>query len=178
MRTGWRRRTAPLPWPGRPAGGGVTISSGTTRSRRSRRSRGRGAGTAVGPALVMTSGWLELLTLAHRQEGVPGRYRGLEQRRRLSPDVSTRAVRGHPSRVPAVPISPSVKALFASPSCLGDERRHHRRLPLACQSCNVASMGSRRATRVFAGLLPAAITPETADKEADRSAEKPRLPGS
>ena len=40
----------------------------------------------------------------HRQEGVPGRYRGLEQRRCLSPDVSTRAVRGHPSRVPAVPV--------------------------------------------------------------------------
>ena len=30
----------------------------------------------------------------HRQELVPGRYRGLEQRRRLSPDVSTQAVRG------------------------------------------------------------------------------------
>src|SRR2546429_8966859 len=62
MRTGWRRRTAPLPWPGRPAGGGVTTSSGTTRSHGSRRSRGRGAGTAAGPALVMVSGSLELLT--------------------------------------------------------------------------------------------------------------------
>ena len=40
----------------------------------------------------------------HRQEGVPGRYRGLEQRRRLSPDVSTRAARGNPSRVSTVPI--------------------------------------------------------------------------
>jgi len=40
----------------------------------------------------------------HRQEGVPGRYRGLEQRRCLSPDDNTQAVRGHPSRVPAVPI--------------------------------------------------------------------------
>ena len=36
----------------------------------------------------------------HRQESLPGRYRGLEQRRRLSPDGSTQAVRGHvpPSR--------------------------------------------------------------------------------
>ena len=36
----------------------------------------------------------------HRQEALPGRYRGLEQRRRLSPDGSTQAVRGHvpPSR--------------------------------------------------------------------------------
>ena len=41
----------------------------------------------------------------HRQEGVPGRRRGLEQRRCcLSPDGNTRPVRGHPSRVPAVPI--------------------------------------------------------------------------
>jgi len=31
---------------------------------------------------------------AHRQELVPGRYRGLEQRRRLSSDGSTQAVRG------------------------------------------------------------------------------------
>ena len=30
----------------------------------------------------------------HRQELVPGRYRGLEQRRRLSPDGSTQAGRG------------------------------------------------------------------------------------
>jgi hypothetical protein len=37
-------------------------------------------------------------------------------------------------------------------------------LPLAYQSCNVASMVSQRAARAFAGLLPAAIAPETADK--------------
>ena len=42
--------------------------------------------------------------LTHRQEVVPGRYRGLEQRRCLSPNVSTRAIRGNPSRVPAAPI--------------------------------------------------------------------------
>jgi hypothetical protein len=41
---------------------------------------------------------------AHRQEEMPGRYRGLEQRRRLTPDVRTRAVSGHPSRVSTVPI--------------------------------------------------------------------------
>jgi hypothetical protein len=40
----------------------------------------------------------------HRQEVEPDRYRGLEQRRRLSRDISTRAVRGNPSRVPTVPI--------------------------------------------------------------------------
>jgi len=44
------------------AGGAVTTAWGTMRSRRSRRSRGCGAGTAAGPALVMMSGSLELLT--------------------------------------------------------------------------------------------------------------------
>jgi hypothetical protein len=39
----------------------------------------------------------------HRQEVVPGRYRGLEQRRCLKPDISTRAVRDMPSRISAVP---------------------------------------------------------------------------
>lgn len=39
----------------------------------------------------------------HRQEVVPGRYRGLEQRRCLKPDISTRAVHDMPSRISAVP---------------------------------------------------------------------------
>jgi hypothetical protein len=57
MRTGWRRRIAPLPWPGPSAGAGVTTDWGTTRSRGSRRSS---AGTAARAVLVMMSGSLEL----------------------------------------------------------------------------------------------------------------------
>ena len=66
----------------------------------------------------------------HRQEGVPGRYRGLEQRRCLSPDVSTRAVRGHPSRVPAVPVHRVLRHCWLAVLPRG-EWRHHRRLPRA-----------------------------------------------
>ena len=51
---------------------------------------------------------------AHRQERVPGRYRGLEQRRRLSPDDSTQAGRG---ACPAGRIMPAhVEVQVSSPN--------------------------------------------------------------
>src|SRR6185437_1121759 len=57
----------------------------------SRRLRGRGAATAAEPASVtMSSGSLALLTQLTARKLVPGRHRGLEQRRRLSLTVALR----------------------------------------------------------------------------------------
>jgi hypothetical protein len=45
-----------------------------------------------------------------------------------------------------------------------------RTVTLACQSCNVASMVSRRAARAFAGLLPAAMATKTDERSPGASA--------
>jgi hypothetical protein len=101
------------------------------RSRGSRRSRGRGAGTAAGPALVRMSGSLELLTQPTARKEYLAATEVWSSDAALSPDDSTRAVRGHPSRVPAVPVHRVLRHCCGLPSCLGDEWRHHRRLPRA-----------------------------------------------
>ena len=75
----------------------------------------------------------------HRQESLPGRYRGLEQRRRLSPDGSTQAVRGH---VPPSRRTPG---------------RRTRRCPARLERAASLASKEARPERIQAGLFPAPL---------------------